>query len=430
MVRCREFGICSGQSGRRLWLCSFGRSAFFLGINLLKRILGSVVLLMIVLAGVLVNSNGKEEGESWLPSWMRAENANPKAKGGPKSKLIPVRVAVAVAGSVGTYMEGVGTVKARSSVAVKSQIEGQMTEALVKEGETVHKGDVLFKLDPRPLKAKLKEEQANLARAQASYDKAVGDVKRLSNLSSKGYSPQTVAEDAQTQVEILAATLRATAAAVELAQLNLDYATIQSPIDGRIGRILITPGNIVKPSDTQPLLIITETKPVYVSFSVPEQNIDEIRTRMAETDLPVEVSTLASQAMVATGRLFFINNQVDTATGTIELLAQFDNFDERLVPGQFIRAKVHLSTLEDAVLIPRRAVQINQSGRYLWVVLADNTVELRSIVTGPDKDDHISILKGLISGERVVTDGQLKLFLGAKVQISDPTGLENKQAPQ
>ena len=392
-----------------------------------RRIIGSLTILLIIAGIVFANPALKDRVSGWLPAFLVAETA--KSGDTEKSKLrpVPVRVAVARTGPVATYLEGVGTVKARSTVAIKSRIEGQITEALVREGQTVHKGDVLFRLDPRPLKAKVKEVQAILARSQASHGKAVADVKRLSNLSAKGYSPQTLVEEAKTQVDILAATVRASAAEVELAQLNLDYATIASPIDGRVGRILITPGNVVKPNDTQPLLIITETKPVYVSFGVPEQNIDIIRARMAEAELLVAVSTQASPAPVATGRLFFINNQVDTTTGTIELLAQFDNVDERLIPGQFIRARIHLSTVENAVLSPRRAVQINQNGHYLWVVLHNDTVEQRSIVTGPDSDDNISILKGLAPGERVVTDGQLKLFLGARVQINDETESQKKQ---
>ena len=392
-----------------------------------RRIIGSLTILLIIAGIVFANPALKDRVSGWLPAFLVAETA--KSGDTEKSKLrpVPVRVAVARTGPVATYLEGVGTVKARSTVAIKSRIEGQITEAMVREGQTVHKGDVLFRLDPRPLKAKVKEVQAILARSQASHGKAVADVKRLSNLSAKGYSPQTLVEEAKTQVDILAATVRASAAEVELAQLNLDYATIASPIDGRVGRILITPGNVVKPNDTQPLLIITETKPVYVSFGVPEQNIDIIRARMAEAELLVAVSTQASPAPVATGRLFFINNQVDTTTGTIELLAQFDNVDERLIPGQFIRARIHLSTVENAVLSPRRAVQINQNGHYLWVVLHNDTVEQRSIVTGPDSDDNISILKGLAPGERVVTDGQLKLFLGARVQINDETESQKKQ---
>ena len=391
-----------------------------------RKIFGGLTILLIVVGVVSLNPMLKEQVTGWLPSLFASEKLKPVAEHKRKTRPVPVRVAVATKNTVSTYLEGVGTVKARSTVAIKSRIEGQITEALVKEGQTVRKGDVLFRLDARPLKARLREVQAILSRSNASHAKAVADVKRLSNLSSKGYSPQTLVEDAKTQADMLAATVRATAAEVELAQLNLNYATIQSPINGRVGRILITPGNVVKPNDTDPMLIITEIKPVYVSFGIPEQSIDEVRARMAATELLVDVTTQASRTTAATGRLFFINNQVDTATGTIELLAQFDNEDERLIPGQFVRARISLSSIENAVLMHRRAVQINQKGHYLWVVLPNDTVELRAIEIGPESGDNVSITKGLAPGEKVVTDGQLRLFLGAKIQINDGTAATRK----
>jgi len=382
-----------------------------------RKTVGRLVILLIAIGVVYSVPPLRDQFVSWLPSSFVAQAPSPAAKGNRNLRPLPVKVAVAIKNTVPIYLEGVGTVKARSTVDIKSRIEGQIIEALVREGQTVGKGDVLFRLDPRPLQAKLKEIQALLARARANYAKAVTDVKRLSGLSAKGYSPQTQVDAAKTQADTLLATVHASEAEVELAQLNLNYATIQSPINGRVGKILITPGNVVKANDAEPLLIITETKPVYVSFGAPEQHIDEIRTRMSANALLVEVSTRSSPA-VATGRLFFINNQVDTATGTIELLAHFDNPDERLVPGQFIRARILLSTIKDAVQVPVRAVQINQSGHYLWVVSAKNKVELRSIVTGPDSGANITILKGLAAGEKIVTDGQLRLFKGATVAVS------------
>lgn len=383
-----------------------------------RRILGGLAVLLIAVGIISVVPPLRDRVSAWLPSSFATQTSAPTRKRKRSSRPVPVKTAVSVTRSVPIRLSGVGTIRARSTVAVKTRIEGQLFEVLVREGQTVRKGNVLFRLDPRPLEARLKEAQAILARNRASHAKAVSDVKRLSNLSAKGYSPKTAVDDARTQVSTLAATVRASKAAAELAQLNLDYATIRSPINGRVGSILITEGNIVKPNDTQPLLIITETRPVYASFGVPEQFIDDIRDRMATARLPVEVSTQGEQA-VATGRLFFINNQVDATTGTIELLAHFDNEDERLVPGQFIRASILLSTLENAVLVPRRAVQINQRGPFLWVVRPDRTVELRNVTTGPDDGDDLLITSGLAAGERVVTDGQLRLYPGARALLSD-----------
>jgi len=385
-----------------------------------RRILGGLALLLIAVGIVSVVPPLRDQVSGWLPSSFATQTSTPaRGKRKRNARPVPIKTAKAVARSVPIHLEGVGTIKARSTVAIKSRIEGQLFEALVREGQTVRAGDVLFQLDPRPLQARLKEAEAILARNQASHAKAVADVRRLSKLTAKGYSPKTLVDDAKTAVNTLAATIRASKAAAELAQINLDYATIRSPIDGRVGSILITPGNIVKPSDTQPMLIITETKPVYASFGVPEQYIDEIRKRMATGKLPVTVSTQADRTPAATGRLFFINNQVDSTTGTIELLAVFDNEDERLVPGQFIRARILLSTLENAVLVPRRAVQINQAGTFLWVVGPDDKVELRTVTTGPDAGDDLAITSGLRAGESVVTDGQLRLFPGAKALSSE-----------
>jgi membrane fusion protein, multidrug efflux system len=383
-----------------------------------KRLLGGLAILLIAAGIVSQVPELRNQVSGWLPSSIATQTSKPRAKRKRNLRPVPVKIAVAVSRNVPIYLEGVGTIKARSTVAIKSRIEGQLFEALVREGQTVRKGDVLFRLDPRPLQAGLKEVQAILARNRASYAKAMADVKRLSNLSAKGYSPKTLVDDARTQVSTLAATVRASEAAAERTQLNLNYATIRSPINGRVGSLLITPGNIVKPNDTQPLLIITETKPVYASFAVPEQHIDEIRARMAVAQLSVEVSTQASRT-VGSGRLFFINNQIDATTGTIELLAHFNNDDERLVPGQFIRARILLSTIENAVLVPSRAVQINQTGRFLWVVGPKNTAELRSVTMGPEDGDNLAIKQGLKPGERVVTDGQLRLFPGARVLLSD-----------
>jgi len=370
------------------------------------------------------------DSRNWVMVQLGLAKTEAPAKpvAGKKVRAVPVRVAVAATRSVPVRLEGVGTVKARSTVAVKSRIEGQLIEARVREGQTVQKGDVLFKLDARPLMAHLKEAEANLVRDRVNHKKAIADFNRLKILSSQGYSPQTRRDDAETLVDTTRAAVRASEAAVELANLNLDYATIRSPIDGRVGNILISAGNIVKANDTQPLLMITETKPVYVSFSLPERHIDTLRAKMtAGPELTVEVTTQASSKPVA-GKLFFINNQVDTSTGTIELQAQFENTAETLVPGQFARARVLMTTIEGAVVVPARAVQLNQKGHFLWVVGKDNKIALRPVVTGPDTGTEIVIASGIKAGETVVTDGQLRLFQGASV-VPQGGGKGDKGAP-
>ncbi|MEZ5730586.1 MAG: efflux RND transporter periplasmic adaptor subunit [Hyphomicrobiaceae bacterium] len=337
----------------------------------------------------------------------------------------PVRVARAETRSVPITLEGVGNVQARSTIAVKSRIDGQLFEALVKDGETVRKGDLLFRLDPRPFEAQLKQAEANLARDRANLAKAEADVARFGELARKGISPQTRLEEATTSVNTLRAAVQATQASIDLAKLNLSYATIRSPIDGRVGSLLVAPGNMVKANDTQALLVITETQPVYVAFGLAEQHIPALRHRLAKGRLTVAVTTQGWEGPPATGELFFINNAVDMNTGTIQVMARFANADERLLPGQFVRASVELDRLENAVVVPSQSVQINQKGHYVWVMQADNTVKPVPIAIGPEAEGRIVIEQGLSSGAQVVTDGQLRLFPGAKVAPVGGVGGKN-----
>ena len=393
-----------------------------------KRFFTFAIIAVIAVGGAYAHSDTRAWFADRLglakPAGANTQKASGKA--GKAVRAVPVRVAVAGTRSVPVRLEGVGTVKARSTVAVKSRIEGQLIEARVREGQTVKKGDVLFRLDARPLMARLKEAEANLARDRVNHKKAISDFNRLKILSSQGYSPQTRRDDAETLVDTTRAAVRAGEAAVELANLNLDYATIRSPIDGRVGNLPVSVGNIVKANDTQPLLIITETKPVYVSFSLPERHIDALREKLAKGPAPaVEVITQASAKSVS-GRLFFINNEVDMSTGTIELQGVFENANETLVPGQFARARVLMTILDNAVVVPSRAVQINQTGHFVWVVDDKKKIQLRKVVTGPEDGAEVVIISGLKPGETVVTDGQLRLFHGASVI---PQGAKAKKAP-
>jgi multidrug efflux system membrane fusion protein len=375
-----------------------------------RRIIGGI-LLFAVLAGSYLAYQHYER----LPTWSVGTN---KSDGRAKSNTpppAPVRVAQARTRTVPIRLEGVGNVQARSSVAVKARIDGQLFSADVKEGQTVHKGDVLFRLDPRPLEAQLKQAEASLARDKANLAKAQGDLERVENLAGKGISPKAKLEEVENNVATIRAAIRSSEATVDLAKLNLDYATIRSPIEGRVGSLLVTPGNMVKANDTQPLLVINQVKPIYVAFALPERHIGELRRRMEEGSLAVEATARGEDATPVTGELFFINNAVDIATGTIQLLARFANEDERLVPGQSIKANVTLAMLTDAVVVPSQAVQSNQKGEYAWVLKDDNTVQLRAITVGRQDGTNTVVTKGISSGETVVTDGQLRLFPGARV---------------
>jgi multidrug efflux system membrane fusion protein len=328
----------------------------------------------------------------------------------------PVRVAKVETRSVPIRLEAIGAVQSRSTVQVRSRVDGQLIAAEFREGQWVKKGDLLFRIDPRPFQAQLRQAQANLARDQAQHEKARSDLDRYAQLSQKGFSSQQKYEEAKATLAALQAIIRADQATVEMAKLQLEFTEIRAPIDGRTGNMLITPGNLIKANDTPALVVINETRPIYVAFSVPESNVADLKARMVKGPLSVTVSLPERPDKRMTGDVTFINNAVDTATGTIQLKATFANDDEILTPGQFVRVAVNLEMLTDALVVPTGAIQDGQKGSYVFVVRADMTVEPRNVTIGPAADNRTVIRSGLAVGETVVTDGQLRLVPGALVQ--------------
>lgn len=328
----------------------------------------------------------------------------------------PVHVAKVETRSVPIRLEAIGAVQSRSTVQVRSRVDGQLIAAEFREGQWVKKGDLLFRIDPRPFQAQLRQAQANLARDQAQHEKARSDLDRYAQLSQKGFSSQQKYEEAKATLAALQAIIRADQATVEMAKLQLEFTEIRAPIDGRTGNMLITPGNLIKANDTPALVVLNETRPIYVAFSVPESNVADLKARMVKGPLSVTVSLPERPDKRMTGDVTFINNAVDTATGTIQLKATFANEDELLTPGQFVRVAVNLEMLTDALVVPTGAIQDGQKGSYVFVVRADMTVEPRNVTIGPAADNRTVIRSGLTVGETVVTDGQLRLFPGALVQ--------------
>ena len=391
---------------------------------------GSTMRLFIIAAICLVAGGyayyrSDEAFHVWVDKKLGMVAAEPGEKQRPAA---PVRIATVTQRDFPVIVEGVGNVRAISTVEIKSRIDGQVMQSAVKDGQLVEKGDLLFRLDDRPLYAQLHEAEANLARDKANLEKAKSDVERYTTLAKKGISPQTKLEEAQSSLASLEAAIRASQAAVELANLNLGYATIEAPISGRIGTVLLTPGNMVKANDTQPMVIIAQLRPVNVAFALPEKYLGVLRERVASKDgLYVNVDVEGSQDIDERGRLSFINNVVDTATGTIQVMASFANKDGKLIPGQFARASVTLQVLQQAVVAPARAIQMNQKGRYAWVLKSDGTVELRRIEVGPTIGSETVVTSGLNSGETIVTDGQPRLFSGARVK---PIDADSKSEPR
>jgi membrane fusion protein, multidrug efflux system len=333
----------------------------------------------------------------------------------------PAPVVVATVGqqAVPVQYTTIGTVQPISTVMVKSRVDGQIFKVGFAEGQLVHQGDLLFQLDPRPYQATLDQAQANQVRDKASLVRAQLDLKRYTELAKKDFAPQQQLEQARATAESAQATLDGDQAAVEQAKLNLDYAAIRSPLDGRTGNLMVTGGNLVKATDTAALVTINQVTPIYVSFSVPQDGMPEVQRRMASGAVPVSVTINGDTGGPIQGPVTFINNQVDSSTGTIQLKATFANEDGRLVPGQFVNVAMTLSTLAEALVIPSQAVQSGQNGTYVFVVKPDKTVEMRVVQVGPTTDTKSVITKGLELGEQVVIEGQLRLVPGAKVDIKN-----------
>ena len=416
-------------------------------------------LAAVVLAAVLVGLGGCSE----TPSGAQAKSAPTPA--------VPVGTAVAEQRSVPVQVTAVGTVQAYTTVGVKSQVAGQIQQVHFTEGQEVKRGDLLFTIDQRPLeaavrqteanvakdRAQLRQAEASLAQRQAEVAQAQANLERdLAQLDNARVQEQryaalvkqeliareqydqvrtalaalqaTVAADraavenakasaraAEAMVDNARAAIQATEAMVDTARVQLGYTTIRAPMDGRTGNLLVQAGNVVKANEDSALVVIAQLRPIYVSFSVPEQHLDDIKKFRAAGTLKVEAMTDGGRKAVV-GTVTFMNNTVDATTGTIQLKATFPNTDQALWPGQFVDVALTL-TSQPAVVVPTQAVQAGQKGPYVFVVKPDLTVESRSVKVGRRLAREVVVDDGVRAGEQVVTDGQLRLIPGARVEI-------------
>jgi multidrug efflux system membrane fusion protein len=336
-------------------------------------------------------------------------------------EAVPVLAAKAVEKTVANQVHAIGRVEAFSTVNVKSQVGGQITEVHFKEGQSVKKGDLLFTIDPRPFEAALLQAQANLARDAAQAKKSDADERRYAFLLKQGVGSRQQYDQAQADSGAADAAVAADKAAVETTKLNLAYTEIRSPIDGRTGDLLVHAGNVIKANEDNPMVVINQVRPLYVDFSVPEQKLAEIREYVSERTLPVFASIPGQQQKPETGALSFIDNTVDRQTGTINIKGTFENADNRLWPGQFVDTTLVLSEQPHTVVVPSQAVQTGQDGSYVFVINGQMKAETRPVVIGSSADGETVVERGLKQGETVVTDGQLRLIPGVPVTIK--TGL-------
>jgi multidrug efflux system membrane fusion protein len=329
---------------------------------------------------------------------------------------VPVTVAKAATKSVPVQVEAIGNVEAFTNVSVRTQMAGEIERAYFTQGQDVKKGQLLFTLDRRPFQATLSQLEANLARDQAQLANAQAQAERNNKLFEAGIISKDQYETFRTTAQAQAASVRADQAAIENAKVNLSYCSIYSPIDGRTGSYQVYPGNIAKVSDTV-LVVINQIRPIYVTFAVPEQYLAEVKEYQSRGPLVVEARIPNDPHAPSLGQLAFIDNAVDTASGTIKMRAKFQNADNRLWPGQFVNVVLRLTLQLNATVVPSQSVQTGQVGKYLFVVKSDNTADLRPVVVGATVQGETVIEKGVAPGETVVTDGQLLLAPGSPVEI-------------
>lgn len=375
----------------------------------------------------------------------------------PPPAPIPVVVTKVFQKAVPLQIRAIGNVQAYSSVIVKSRVPGQIMRVYFKEGEDVKKGALLFTIDPRPYEAALKQAEANLQRdlalvkqAEANLERDIVqeinarvEAERYKMLFEKGVVSRQQYDKVRTDWEAWIATVNADRAAkanaeaavaadraaVENAKLQLSYCSIYSPLDGRTGALLVQEGNLIKENDAS-LVVINQVIPIYVVFSVPEQNLGEIRGHLSRGKLRVQAIVPNDEVSPEEGFITFIDNTVDSATGTIKMKGTFENRERRLWPGQFVNVILTLSTEPNAIVVPSQAIQTGQQGQFVFVVKPDLTVEMRPVVINRIVDQEAVVQRGLSVEEKVVTDGQLRLSPGAKVEIktSEPLTTTEKKA--
>src|ERR1700733_10900751 len=313
--------------------------------------------------------------------------------------MVPVTVAEASQHDVPIYYDALGTVSAYNTVAIRAQVTGQLISVDFRQGQEVHHGDVLAKIDPAPFQAVLDQALAKIADDQAQLISAQKDFTRFTTLVKKDFETQQNVDLQQAKVDHFKASIDADQGAIEAAQTQLAYTTIVAPIDGVVGFRQVDVGNIIHPPDANPLTVLTQIKPSQVIFTLPQSDLGPVREAMLHGGVSVLAFDQNDKEQLAEGRLLLIDNQIDQTTSTIRLKAEFPNNDERLWPGEFVRNRILITTQKDAVTLPSVAVQRGPDGTYVWVVKQDNTVEQRPITTQIISENLAIATKGLTAGE-------------------------------
>jgi multidrug efflux system membrane fusion protein len=352
------------------------------------------------------------------PAVKAAETPAPAPTPGPG---VPVTAGTVEAKDVPVFLNGIGSVQAYNMVTVRSRVDGYITAVNFTEGEEVEAGAALVKIDPRPYQAILEVVQATKTKDEAQLVSAQADLDRYAALIGPGYQTRQSFDQQKALVGQLQASLKGDQAQIDAAQLNLDYSDIHAAISGRLGVRLVDIGNLVHATDNTGLVTITQTKPIYVTFTVAQEHLHKIHERQVSGPLKVQAYGSDNVTLLSEGQLTVIDNAVDQTTGTIRIKATFTNIDERLWPGEFVNVRLILNTTKGVATVPQQTVQVGPNGYYAYVIKADNTVERRPVEVSSMQDGIAVITKGLTTGEKVVVDGQYRLTEGARVRISNPT---------
>jgi len=381
---------------------------------------------LIVLALIAVAAGGYYAWQRHAQPQSSSQTDSPTPRGGKggdgaRRPLAPVQAATATRQSVPQYLSGLGTVTAANTATVRSRVNGDLLAIHFTEGQQVNAGDLLAEVDPRPYQVALTQAQGQLAKDQATLANARRDLARFEKLAKTSLVSQQELDTQRSLVSETLGTLKADEGGVASAQLNLTYSRITAPIAGRVGLKQVDVGNYVTSGDTTGIVVITQTHPIDVVFTLAENSISAILTaQKSGQSLLVEAWDRSNQNLIASGKLLSLDNQIDVTTGTIKIKARFDNQDDTLFPNQFVNVRLKVNTLQDAVVIPPAALQMGNEGHFVWVVNSDNKVSKKSVVAGLQDSEKVVVSAGLEAGERVVTDGLDRLTEGAKVEIVAP----------
>jgi multidrug efflux system membrane fusion protein len=355
------------------------------------------------------------------------DRSNAPAADQAKPPAVPVSIGQVQLRDMPDEIQGIGNVESLAAITLRPQVDGQLTQAKFVEGQEVTAGELLLVIDPRPFQAALDQAQAKLAMDTARAEDAQKAAAQMAEALQGRAMSQREADRAQSEAQALQAQVESDKAAVEAARLQVEYCSITAPITGRAGALLVKPGNVVKANETD-LVQINQLAPIYVSFSLPEQQLARVRAEQAKAPLPIQAVIPGDSAAPVGGTLVFIDNRVDQATGTIRMRGEFANDDRRLWPGQFVNVVLIVKTDANALVVPAGAVQTGQGGSFVFVVKPDRTVEQRWVTIQRRVGSSIVISHGLAAGETVVTDGQLRLVPGSTIEATQPVNTSSEKA--